>query len=499
MEKLALLILSTLFFTTTPLFAAEQIMSANDVNIYPSGAEIFMDIPVEGDFSISLPGTFDKESIFYIKNESVPIENFSVTEETRTNWIPPSLSELNRKIESLKAKSTDLGAELAGLKQSKTYLNGLQPGSVKTDDFLVFLKDLQNERKSLETKISDIENQQEENATQISLLTGEFNEKMPKDRNKVIVIKGKALKAGKARIMGWTRYAGWNLMYGMDLRTQEKLIHSDIKAHVTQKSGVDWDGRLHFHTVQPKRGVSTPQATPLIVDFGNPTRKLDMVLSENMLMTSKAASGFQPIQISETQTDMVISAENRVSGTGTMSEINLGTRDMKGETDIVALPYLSDETWIVADVAELDGPIIPGKVQLLIDGEPSGKTSIREYARGEKFTMAFGRSPMIKTKREKIIPKKGSTWIGKGTLQEGYIITVTNGFETDMDVTVIDRLPLSIQENIKVSMIEAEPEPDDRSDKDILTWKVSLKGGETRTIKVLYGIKYPSDKEIVFH
>jgi uncharacterized protein (TIGR02231 family) len=223
-----------------------------------------------------------------------------------------------------------------------------------------------------------------------------------------------------------------------------------------------------------------------------------MVLSESLNRAGKAMPASQAIKVTETMTDMAITATDSISGTGQITTVDLGIMEIPGNVEMVALPYLSDDTWVLHHAESLASPIIPGKVHLFLDGESSGQTSVREYARGEEFVMAFGTSPLLKARREKIIPKKGSNWIGKGTLEEGYSITITNGLNRDTTIEVIDRIPLSVQEKIEVSLLETEPKPDESSDEGILKWKLSLKKGESRKIKVLYRVKYPSDRDIVF-
>lgn len=498
MKKILFSVFCAVLFIISPAFSAVHNPKVNGVEIYPSGAKVFMDFQVEEDFIIELPGTLDRDSISLIRDKSAAIEKFLVIEEIRTGWIPPSLSEMDAQIRNLKSQQSTKESELAGMTQTKVYLEKLKLESIDNDNFLDFIQELQSKRISIELSISKTELSLENLKREIKLMVDEFNSKMPKDNNRVIVIKGYCAGKGNMRISGWTNQSGWSPLHKMDLDTSEKIVHSLLEGHVSQKSGIDWSGTLRFHTVQPRRSISTPDARPLIVDYRSDARKLDMVLSESMERSGKAVSLPQAINFAETMTDLVITTEGEVSGTGEIAQIRLGRIDIPSNVEIVALPYLSDETWVISKVQNLPFPIIPGRVKLFLDSESSAITSIGEFARGEEFIMAFGRSPMIKAKREKIVPKKGANWIGKGTLEEGYIITVVNGMKTDTEVTVIDRFPLSIQEKIEVVLTEIIPEATERSDENLLTWKIALAPGETKEIRVLYRIKYPSDKEIIF-
>lgn len=497
-RSVIIILMATLLFTTRA-FSAEIVPTAGEVDIYPYGARLYMDFEIEKDFVLELPGTLRKDSISLVTRDGmVQADKFTVLEETRTGWIPPSLREMDKTIKELDSQKKDLESDLGSLKQTRTYLNGLKPEELEGGDFIELLQKLQDKRKTVEVLIKEKERTLQELDQKIKALLAEFNSRMPQDRNRVFIVKGITQGNGRLMISAWTDHSRWSPVHNMNLNTSEHMVSSKLEAQVSQKSGIDWKGELRFHTVQPKKSISTPRPGPLTVDFREDIRKTDMIMSESLNRAGKAVSAPQAMKVTETMTDMAIVATDSISGTGEITTIDLGTMEIPGNVEMVALPYLSDDTWVLHHAESLMSPIIPGKVHLFLDGESSGQTSVREYARGEEFVMAFGSSPLLKARREKIIPKKGSNWIGKGTLEEGYSINVTNGLNRDTMIEVIDRIPLSVQEKIEVSLMETEPKPDESSDEGILKWKLSLKKGESRKIKVLYRIKYPSDRDIVF-
>jgi len=102
---------------------------------------------------------------------------------------------------------------------------------------------------------------------------------------------------------------------------------------------------------------------------------------------------------------------------------------------------------------------------------------------------------LVRATKVDLIPKTGEKWT-KGTLLDGYDITVVNGLSQESYITIVDRIPVSSHQDIKVSNISIEPEPTETTEKGIYTWKLRLKQKETGTIKVRYEIKFPEDKEI---
>jgi len=82
---------------------------------------------------------------------------------------------------------------------------------------------------------------------------------------------------------------------------------------------------------------------------------------------------------------------------------------------------------------------------------------------------------------------------------DGYSIRVANGLSNEASITVIDRIPVSTHQDIKVNTITLDPKPVEITQKGLCTWKLKLKRGEEKVISVKYEITYPKDREIVIH
>ncbi len=95
------------------------------------------------------------------------------------------------------------------------------------------------------------------------------------------------------------------------------------------------------------------------------------------------------------------------------------------------------------------------------------------------------------------MPREGTTW-GWGKLEKAFTFSVTNGTGTRTAVTVLDRIPVSAQEKIKVEVLAIDPKPARTDDKGILTWEMTLAPGETRKLTVNYRLTYPADRAIIF-
>ncbi|NLB83726.1 MAG: DUF4139 domain-containing protein, partial [Synergistaceae bacterium] len=314
-----------------------------------------------------------------------------------------------------------------------------------------------------------------------------------------------AVLSGKGNLLveGWTSSARWSPSYRMELISATGKIDGKLTASAMQKTGIPLTGKLIFHTATPSLSVSPPKLNPEIVDY---QPEMDMDTPRPMMLRSAAkldenllgAAPYAPPAIVRTLTDMSVRVEGRIEGDGTPSEFTLGTFGMQGETAIVAVPLLSKQAWITAEVKELPVSLLPAPADLFVDGNAAGKTTLKEQGEGTAFTAAFGKMPLVTAVREKIVKKEGSSWTGKGRLEEGYTVELSNGTASKITLQLKDRIPLSAQEKITVETVTVDPKPADQTDQNILTWKIELKAGEKKTVRVIYKLGYPSDKDITF-
>ena len=140
--------------------------------------------------------------------------------------------------------------------------------------------------------------------------------------------------------------------------------------------------------------------------------------------------------------------------------------------------------------------LLPGAAELYVDGVVSGRTNIPEL--GLQGTLPFGMAQRVTADKKRAVGKTGTTWMGKGTLEDGYTIEVSNNMDTEREVEVRDRLPLPADDKITIEDVKITPAPALQDKENRLTWKLKLKPGETGKIIVEYTLRYPGDETLVY-
>jgi hypothetical protein len=201
--------------------------------------------------------------------------------------------------------------------------------------------------------------------------------------------------------------------------------------------------------------------------------------------------------VSATLADVSVTGRGSLKGDGTPEDLPLGKLHLESTPVLVSIPEQSRETWIVASMDSIPKPLLPGRAELAVDGAVTGKSAIPEYGMGQTY-LPFGMASRLTSKKTPLVGKTGSSWLGKGTLEDGYTLEITNGMETERQVTVKDRLPLSANDKIAMEVTKIDPAPDERDRENRLTWKVSVKPGETKKIVVEYTLRYPGDETLMY-
>ena len=77
---------------------------------------------------------------------------------------------------------------------------------------------------------------------------------------------------GEVLLTARTDSARWRPLYRLELNSSTGEIRGVYGVEVNQKSGIDWDGEVVFHTVRPRGGVRIPDMPPLIADIHDPDK-----------------------------------------------------------------------------------------------------------------------------------------------------------------------------------------------------------------------------------
>ena len=104
---------------------------------------------------------------------------------------------------------------------------------------------------------------------------------------------------------------------------------------------------------------------------------------------------------------------------------------------------------------------------------------------GQRANLAF-ENPLVKSVKEKIVPKSGAAAVWRQEEEDSYTIEVTNGLDKEISVVLKDRIPVSAQEKITIETEKIEPKPATHEKNGILSWELTLAPGEMKKIEVIY-------------
>jgi len=135
----------------------------------------------------------------------------------------------------------------------------------------------------------------------------------------------------------------------------------------------------------------------------------------------------------------------------------------------------------------------------------SGKVTINEKAVGQyhdgRYNIYTNIEEDIKIIRKPIVKKERETGIFGGTARkkDGFVLTLTNKSDKSKTITLIDRIPASITDEIEVKLLEikSNEKVNYKMLKDgKIEMKIVLSGQVTKKIEVLFEISYDKDLKI---
>jgi len=337
----------------------------------------------------------------------------------------------------------------------------------------------------------------------------------------VIAVQGQGQPA-RIRITSLTDRASWQPVYDLSLQRKEGKLRLDRGLLVRQDTGEDWRGvHLVLSTARPMDQSAPSELQPDFPRIADPGAKLysrsaapmaeaamDSAALESMERAYPAAAPEPGIAgsalaglVGETVVYDYPTPVDMRDGADAL-RLPLDSHELAPEIVAEAVPRRDDSAYLVADTVNSTGAVIlPGEATFHADGAMVGRGALQLTAAGDEMKLGFG--PLTGIKLERRIPDEiegNRGLISKSSeRRETAILKVRNLTGEEWPLRVIDRVPVSTQENLRVDW-SASPQPDE-TDPDgkrgLLVWNSKIAAGEERDITLTTTLRWPEGQVLI--
>ncbi|RME00157.1 MAG: mucoidy inhibitor MuiA family protein, partial [Bacteroidetes bacterium] len=157
-----------------------------------------------------------------------------------------------------------------------------------------------------------------------------------------------------------------------------------------------------------------------------------------------------------------------------------------------SIPKKKEAAFLTAQVPDWQELNLPtGEVNLFFENAYIGKSLLNTDFSEDTLEISLGEDKGVFIDRKMVKEFSKKQLIGKNRVVElEFEIFVRNDKRSAIDLTVYDQIPVSFEKSIVVDNVEiSDGELDEKT--GIITWKVKLNPGESRTFQKKYRVKYP--------
>jgi uncharacterized protein (TIGR02231 family) len=187
--------------------------------------------------------------------------------------------------------------------------------------------------------------------------------------------------------------------------------------------------------------------------------------------------------------------------------VSIASITAKADFTLIATPLLTDFVYLQGNLLNDSQTILlPGQASMFRDGEFVGKSQLPQVTIGETFTAGFGIDSQVQVVRE-LENKKTRIQGGNRIDTYDYRLALSNYKNTPVELQLLDRLPYTDDNSIKIELAKTEPELSTDSEflrtakkKGILRWDMKLKPNtvekDVTIVKYNFTMEYDRNMQI---
>ncbi len=326
----------------------------------------------------------------------------------------------------------------------------------------------------------------------------------------------------KAKLSYLSYQANWSPIYDIRAGKSEDPVTLIYKANVNQTTGLDWDDvNLTISTGNPRANNNRPTMYPWYINFYVPVavnqyykKSAVQPSQQNLLQRSRAVeeemvmSDKEELSEASVPFDVGVSS-NRISSQYEISVpqnipsdnqvhlVAIQEYELQSKYMYHAIPKLDPGTFLIAKVADYGKyNLLAGQANLFFEGMYIGQSYLNPVTTVDSMLLSLGRDDKINIKRNQLTDLTARQTVGSNVKEtKAFEIAIRNNNSFEIELDLMDQLPISQNKEIEVKLEEAEGAKFDEAYGSLL-WRLKVKPGETKRVKFIYTVKYPKDKQI---
>ena len=520
-----------LLFNCHAAFAdSEKSITKSDiktVKIYLSGAQIerSFNTSVEAGFTTlaveNLSSQIDISSITATINGNAMVLSTSYElDYIKEKRMTPQLKKLKDTLEILTENLNELNLfesvyneEVAMLNANKN-TSGSNVG-VNAENLKKVIDFYQVRMIELKTKILDIDKKQ----IKINEKIKNLNEQIEEENGRInrpfgtilVNISAQQSENVKVDLSYYAHGASWSPTYDIRAKDVKSEVNLMYKAMVNQNTGEDWNRvNVTLSTGNPTLGGNKPQLQSWYLRYYNPVylqsapamenrSKAEEVLMDAMVVRPMQKTMAEMVDMSENQlvTEFEIKMPYTILTDGKAVVMDIQAFDLPASFAYYAVPKLDKDAFLAASITGWEKlNLLPGPTKIYLENSYVGESFINPASAADTLLLSFGRDKRISIKRDKVKDMNTVKFIGGNVEKEFMYETIIRNTKKDnITISIEDHLPLSTDESMKITNGELT-NGNFNSQTGLINWKLEIKPGESKKIRMGYKVKYPKDKII---
>jgi len=162
------------------------------------------------------------------------------------------------------------------------------------------------------------------------------------------------------------------------------------------------------------------------------------------------------------------------------------------------VPKIDKDAFLIANIIDWEKySLLEGEANIFFEETYVGKTLLDVRYASDTLEISLGRDKKVSVNREKIKDFTTKQFIGnKKEETRTWKTTVKNNKNQEINMIVLDQVPVSTAEDIEVNVLTVSGAKHDLQTGKI-KWKFTLTAGDKKELDLKYSVKYPKDRNLI--